>query len=97
MINISHYHNEHEKMETRSTILNVQKGQHIGIYGFIKKNLPDLKVYTIHASDRHILVEDMQDLYCAAAQNYMKNGMNAPLELYINMHDLRKRGLLQSS
>lgn len=64
------------------------------LYQSMKQKFSDLSVNTIHASDRRILIEDDEDFYCAAAQNFMKNGKNAPLELYINMHDLQARGFL---
>lgn len=94
LVNINYYDEDYSCMETRCALFQVHNGQHINIRKFMKKNFQYLDVDTIHASEKQIIVEDNEDFNCAAVQNYVENGMNSPLEIYINLRYLKENGYM---
>lgn len=94
LVNINYYDEDNLYMETRSAVFQVHNGQHINIRKFMKRNFDFIDVDTIHVSEKKIRVEDNEDFNCAAVQNYVENGMNSPLEIYINLQYLRDNGYI---
>lgn len=97
MVNVSYYNNCTLEMDTRSSIIYINDTQHTNIHKHLKRTFGHLVVGTLHGSERNILILDNEDFYCAVIQNYVKNGMNAPLDLYVNIRDLRSNGFLANS
>ncbi|CAO3615310.1 unnamed protein product [Mucor hiemalis] len=72
-------------LETRCAAIPVDNNKHVDIFKNLQDHFQDtVKLITLHASKRKFRVLSEMDFCCAAVQNCLTNGMNTPLELYVN-------------